>query len=302
MIEHREYGATGLRVSLVGLGAGQVGSDRLSEDEASALLNGALDAGVTLIDTARGYGQSEARIGRHVAHRRDEYVLSTKVGYGVEGHEDWTPGCVRAGVERARALMRADVLDIVHLHSCPRSVLAEAGVIEALAEAKEAGTVREIAYSGENEDLAYALARGVFDGFMASLNVCDQRVLADALPEIRERNAGFIAKRPVANAPWRHAARPAGQYVEEYWDRFRAMGLADEEGDAELLAGMGWAEVALRFAAFVPGVSSCITGTGSLENLRANIEAVERGPLPDGLSRRLEELFGAHDDGWLGQV
>ena len=301
-MEHRTYGSTGLRVSPVGLGAGQLGDDRLSEDEAAALVNGALDAGVTLIDTARGYGHSEARIGRHAAHRRDEFVLSTKVGYGVEGHEDWTPGCIGAGVERACKLMRTDVLDIVHLHSCPATVLVHSGVVEALLEMKEAGHVRAVAYSGDHLDLAQSLNQRVFDGFMASVNICDQRVIDDALPTVRERNAGFIAKRPVANVPWRHAERPTGKYVEPYWDRFRAMGFGDPTRDEALLEDIAWAEAALRFAAFTPGVASCIVGTANLDHLRENIAAVEKGPLPDGLVQSLRAAFLAHDDEWVGQV
>ena len=66
------------------------------------LLHHALDLGLTLIDTARSYGLSEERIGRHLGRRRDEFVLSTKVGYDAPGHPDWTYGCVIAGVDAAR--------------------------------------------------------------------------------------------------------------------------------------------------------------------------------------------------------
>lgn len=302
-MEQRAYGTTGLVVSVGGLGAGQVGDGALTEREAADLLGGALDAGITLIDTARGYGESEARIGRHVSHRRGEYVLSTKVGYGVEGHEDWTASCVAAGIDRARRVMRTEVLDIVHLHSCPASVLRSSGVVEALVEAREAGSVRAIAYSGENDDLACALRLGVFDGVMASLNVCDQRVLDEALPAIREGRLGFIAKRPIANAPWRHVERPVGKYVEVYWDRFRTMGFGGESASVTCVSeGVGWAEAALRFAAFVPGVSSVITGTASLEHLRANIDAVGGGALSEEAVAAFREAFSAHDDGWTGQV
>jgi len=58
---------------------------RVGETEAGRLLNAVLDLGVNLIDTARGYGLSEERIGRHLAHRRQDFVLSTKVGYGLPG-------------------------------------------------------------------------------------------------------------------------------------------------------------------------------------------------------------------------
>lgn len=301
-MEHRAYGATGIKVSSLGLGAGQVGDAQLPEHEAESVLRGALDLGITLIDTARGYGQSEARIGRYLADRRSEFVLSTKVGYGVEGHPDWTPGCVRAGIERARTVMRTDVLDIVHLHSCPAKVMQDGGVVEALLDAQRRGIVRAVAYSGENDDLAYAVDEGSFDGFMASVNICDQRILDDALPAVVNQRFGFIAKRPIANAPWMHAERPAGQYVEPYWERFRAMGLHEEGASRGLLGGSSWDEVALRFAVFTSGVSACIVGTKSLEHLRANVGAVRKGPLGAEVQSRLRDLFRAHDAGWIGQV
>jgi len=292
------YGTTGLSVSILGLGAGQVGGASVTDAQADSLLNGVLDAGITLIDTARGYGQSEARIGRYISHRRSEFILSTKIGYGVDGHEDWTYSCIRAGIERALTLMRTDELDIVHLHSCRADVLRDSGVVDALLEARDAGLIRAAAYSGENADLAHALQSGVFDGYMASVNICDQRVIDDALPAMHAQKVGFIAKRPIANAPWVHAQRPAGQYVEPYWDRFRAMGFQNDRppGDA------GWADIALRFAAYTPGVSCSIVGTASLDHLRANIAAVNRGPLDPDAIALFREAFHRCDTDWTGQV
>ncbi len=301
-MDHRAYGTTGLRVSVLGLGAGQVGNDHITEDEASAVLNGALDGGITLIDTARGYGQSEARIGRHIAHRRDEYVLSTKVGYGVEDHEDWTPECIRAGIERALKLMRTDVLDIVHLHSCAADVLQRPGIMDALLGAREAGLIRAAAYSGENTDLAHALQSGAFDGYMASVNICDQRVIDDALPVMHTNKMGFIAKRPAANAPWWHAACPSGQYVEPYWHRFRAMGFGAKADESDAPGGRGWLDATLRFAAYTPGVSCCIAGTASADHLQQNIAAVARGPLHPDEVALLRSAFTRHDKEWMGQV
>lgn len=118
---HRPFGATGVTVPALGFGAMQIGAPDVSEADAERALNAALDLGVTLIDTARSYGESEARIGRYLSHRRSELVLSTKVGYGVEGVPDWTYECVRRGVDAARARMRTDFIDIVHLHSCDRA-------------------------------------------------------------------------------------------------------------------------------------------------------------------------------------
>ena len=111
------YGRGGRLVSRLGLGAGQIGQDTQDDRQVAQLLNAALDLGITLIDTARGYGLSEERIGRHLAHRRSEYMLSTKQGYGISGHADWTAGVIAAGVEQALRLLRTDFIDVAHLHS-----------------------------------------------------------------------------------------------------------------------------------------------------------------------------------------
>lgn len=292
MIPRRPYGDSDLQVSALGLGAGQIGDARLDEALVGKLLNAAVDAGISLIDTARGYGLSEARIGRHLGRRRDEIVLSTKLGYGIEGFEDWTGPCITAGVEAALQRLQTDWIDIVHLHSCPAETLARGEVIDALEAAKRAGKLRAMAYSGENADLDYAVGCGRFDGFMASLNLCDQRVIDSVLPRIAGK--GFIAKRPSANHPWRFTGRPVGDYCEEYWLRWRAMGISN--------FGHPWGEIAIRFATSVPGVSSAIVGTANPANLAQNLDWFGVGPLPDYQIGNLRAAFQQNDRDWVGQI
>ncbi len=289
-IPQRAYGNNGLSVSVLGLGAGQIGDARLEEARVAQILNGALDTGITLIDTARSYGLSEERIGRHVAHRREEFVLSTKVGYDIEGVPDWTHDCIMAGVERALGLMRTDRLDIVHFHSCPVETLQRGEVIDALDECVRAGKVRVPGYSGESEALEWALASGRFRGLMCSVNVFDQRAIDRVVTPAGKRGIGVIAKRPVGNAPWLHVERPTGLYCEAYWLRMKAMAL-----DLD-------ADVALRFAAFTPGVASCIVGGKNLDHIRANAASIARGPLPADVVAGIRRAFAEHDDKWIGQV
>ncbi|CAN5294883.1 aldo/keto reductase [soil metagenome] len=293
MIQTRPYGASGVHVSALGLGAGQLGHGELSEDAAAALLAGALDAGVKLIDTAPSYGLSEQRIGRHLGERRNQAVISTKLGYGVEGIPDWTGPCITGGVEQALRILRTDRIDIAHLHSCPRAVLERGEVIDALDRAKADGKLRAIAYSGENDDLDYALACGRFDGLMASLNPFDQRVADRVLPSLG--GTGFIAKRPVANHPWRFAQQPTGDYCEPYWLRWKAMALEPPEG-------MAWGEFALRFTLSLPGVASAIVGTGRLGHLQENVAWAARGALPDSVLDHWRARFRTMDQGWDGQI
>lgn len=292
-METRPFGTTGLEVSALGYGAGGLGSTSLSETEAEHLLHAVLDLGLTVIDTAPSYGLSEERIGRHLAGRRGQFVLSTKVGYGVPGVPDWTYEAVAQGIDAALRRLQTDWLDIVHLHSCPRATLETTGVIDALEVAREGGKVRAIAYSGENEDLAYAIDTRRFDALQTSLNVFDQRDLDARIPQALDDGLGVIAKRPLANAPWRFETRPDDHYCLPYWERMQAMGVAP---------GLPWPDVALRFAAFSTRAHTCIAGTTRAEHLRANVAAVEQGPLPGALVETLRAAFRQHDDGWAGQV
>jgi aryl-alcohol dehydrogenase-like predicted oxidoreductase len=257
----RPLGATGLRVAPLGFGAGPLGSDALSDAEAERLVDRALDLGLRLVDTAPSYGSSELRLGRVLRRRRGEAVVSTKLGYGVPGVPDWTGPCIAAGVDRALRVLGVDVLDVAHLHSCPREVLERGEVTEALLAAVAAGKVRAAAYSGEGEALDHAVRSGAFAVVQASASVCDPA--AEGLGAARERGLGTIAKRPLANAPW-----TGGVYA----DRWRALGIG-ELGDL----GMGWPELLLRWAAFHPAVDVAIVGTSSLARLEENAAAVARG-------------------------
>jgi aryl-alcohol dehydrogenase-like predicted oxidoreductase len=281
VLEQRRFGDTGLQVSAIGLGAGQIGEREVGEDDAAAVLQGALDLGVTLIDTARGYGLSEERIGRHLAHRRGEFVLSSKGGAGVEGEPDWSPEALRRGIEDSLRRTRSERIDVFHLHSCPVEVLRRGDLQDVLDDAVAAGDVGVAAYSGDNEHLAFAADSGRFGSIEASASIADQWNLRHVIG--RSPALGVIAKRPIANAPWRFPERPVGHYAELYWQRLRELDY--DFGDLDP------AELALRFTAHAPGVHSAIVGTAKLDNLRRNVEAFERGPLPEEVLQRIDSTW-----------
>ncbi len=292
---YRDFGNAGFKVSVLGYGAGMLGADHLSEKNADQLLNRVVDLGMTLIDTARGYGRSEERVGRFLQHRRHEIILSTKVGYGIPSHPDWTYECVQAGIEEALRRLGTDYIDIVHLHSCPRNILEEGGSLRALENAVASGKVRVAAYSGENEALDWAVHSGRFGSVEHSVNICDQRVIDGALTLATSLRLGIIAKRPLANAPWRFIECPKGEYVEEYWWRWKTMNLDTR--------GLEWQELALRFSAFMPGVSSCIVGTSQISHVLENIHYIENGPLDEDHTSLIRKVFRENDPGsWIGQI
>ncbi len=167
-------------------------------------------------------------------------------------------------------------------------------MIDALEGAVHAGKVRVMGYSGEGEALAWAVRSGRFGAIETSVSFCDQRVIDEVLPMAVAARMGVIAKRPLANAPWRFAQRPAGDYAETYWERLEAMALDPR--------GLPWDELAIRFAAFQPGVSTAIVGTRQAAHVRRAAAGVAMGPLPEEQAQAVREAFRRNDRGWVGQV
>lgn len=290
----RPYGRTGLQVSMLGFGAMQIGDPALEETHVARVLNHVLDAGITLIDTARSYGLSEQRIGRHLAARRDEVVLSTKVGYGIPGLPDWTHASVIAGIDAARDRLRSDVIDIVHLHSCGLDVLQAGEVTRALGDCLRSGKIRVAAYSGDAAGLREAAGREVFQGLQASVNLCDQQALP-VLHAARVRGCGTIAKRSLAGRAWAGGA-PVDEAQAGYRARFAAVRAALQPEVAD------WDAFALRFAAFADGVDSVIVGGTSTANVDRNVAAVARGPLAAAEQQAVHAVYQAHAHEWGGLV
>ncbi|MFZ4622306.1 MAG: aldo/keto reductase [Bacteroidota bacterium] len=292
-MKKNKYSSTDIELPVLGFGAGLIGSPSMDENYTGYFVNQIVDLGVTFIDTARGYGLSEERIGRHLSWRRNDYILSTKVGYSIPGFQDWTYDCIVAGVHHALTQMRTDHIDIVHLHSCPKETLERGEVTDALLRMVNDGKVRVAAYSGENEALKFALDSKIFGGLMSSINIFDQRSIDSVVAPASSQALGYIAKRPIGNAPWLHASQPFGNYCEEYWKRMKAMQL--EFGDE-------WLDTALRFTAFLPGISCSIVGTTNLDHIKKNIEIIEKGPLSADTVTRIRKTFAEHDNNWDGQV
>jgi len=293
----------------LGFGSGPVGFLGESIERTGKVLNLLLDEGVNLIDTAACYPNSETLIGSTVGHRRDDYVLVTKCGHDVEGIDapKWSAKLVQASVDRSLRSLRTDYLDVVLLHSCSREILERGEVTAALVKAREAGKIRFIGYSGDNETAAYAVHLPEIAVLETSISICDQANIDTVLSSAVAKDVGVLAKRPMANAAWKSADNQRGfyrSYAEPYAKRLAAMSLDpaalgfidDEEG--------GFARLALRFTLSVPGVHSALAGTTSPENARANLQSADEGPLApetyESVRRAFEKARDASSSAWPG--
>jgi aryl-alcohol dehydrogenase-like predicted oxidoreductase len=298
-MERRRLGKTDMVTSILGFGGSEIGYQRAALRTVERLLGAALDAGLNAIDTAECYDDSERLIGRAVGARRQEFYLFTKCGHaGGWGRAQWRPAPLLASIERSLRRLATDHLDLVQLHSCELAELQRGDAIEALERARARGWVRYIGYSGDGEAARYAVECGRFDTLQTSVSIADQEAIELTLPPARARQMGVIAKRPLANAAWRYARKPAEAYYQTYWSRLRALDypfLRESAGRA--VAG------ALRFTLGVPGVHTAIVGTAKPARWAENAAMLEAGPLApaefQAIRRRWREVA---DESWVGQV
>lgn len=287
-MERRTFGKTGLEVSVLGFGGAEIGFENATDADVATLLNAALDAGLNVIDTAECYMDSEEKIGRAVAGRRDDFHLFSKCGHtsGLPG-EDWDPAMLAASIDRSLQRLQTDRIDLMQLHTCDLETLKKGDVIEVLRQARDAGKVRFIGYSGDNEASAYAVDCGAFDTLQSSLNVADQAALP-VVSKAVERGMGVIAKRPIANAAW-VAEPPVDAYSRSYWERLQK--LAYPGLDVSL---------ALRWTLAQP-VHVVIVGTKNPRRWAENAALLEGGPLPVEALAAIDERWRAvADEGWVG--
>ena len=217
-------GKTGLNVTPIGFGAFKIGRNEqikypqgypLPDDQqVERILQGVLDLGVCLIDTAPAYGLSEERIGKAIGHRRDEFVLSTKTGESFEdgrSEYDYSAAGTRLSLARSLKRLRTDHLDLVLVHSNGRDeyIQQQTDVVSTLQELKQQGLVRAIGFSGKQVAGAQA-ALGWADVIMIEYHMGDtshQAVMAEAA----RRGIGVIVKKGLASG---HLAAPeAIRYV-----------------------------------------------------------------------------------------
>jgi len=287
-------GRTGLVVTKLGYGAMELrGTDhfpRLSDGEASAILNAVLDNGINYIDTSLDYGYSEELIGRHIAHRRNEYFLASKCGCPTEPPElprgkhrphTFTRENIRAGVEHSLKRLHTNYLDVVQFHISPsRAILEENDSIAELEELRHEGKIRFIGISGTIPELEDQIKMGVFDVFQIPYSLVE-REHEELIHKAAQTGAGIVIRGGVARGVIIKDESIIDGYPEFQRASFQARRRAWRETEVDdLLGGMTPMEFMLRFTLSNPDMSTTIVGTANPEHLKANVEAATRGPLP----------------------
>ena len=199
-------GDSGLTASRVGLGCNNFGG-RIDLDATRAVVDAALDVGVTFFDTAEVYGNggdSERFLGEILDGRRDQVVLATKFGWGSESG-DGAAATVRAAIEGSLERLRTDYVDLYYLHKPdPSTPIAE--TLGALDELVRDGKVRAIGCSNfsagelaEADRVARELGTARFTVLQNQYSLLERRDDEEVLPLCRELGVAYIPYFPLAS-------------------------------------------------------------------------------------------------------
>lgn len=317
-MEHRTLGRTGREVSVVGLGTWQLGADwgEVSSDDARAVLEAAVEAGVTFLDTADVYGdgRSEQTIADfRRAHGDLDLTVATKMGRRL----DQVPASYvlqnfRAWTDRSRRNLGVDTLDLVQLHCPPAAVVESDEVHDALDTLVDEGVMAGYGVSVETCDQALAaIARPHVASVQIILNAFRLKPLDEVLPAARAAGVGIIARVPLASGLLSGRYRPDTTFAADDHRTFNRHGEAFDVG--ETFSGVDFevgVQAAREFADLVPqgvtpaqaaiawvvaqdGVSTVIPGARSPEQARANARAAAIDVEPE-LLEGVRRIYDTH--------
>ncbi len=289
-MRYRQLGSSGLTVSAVGLGCNNFGGSfgaKLRLEETKAVVNAAIDCGITLLDTANTYGDkggSESLLGEALAGHRDEVVLATKFGSdmgegpGVARASRWY---VRRAVEDSLRRLRTDRIDLYQLHR-PDGITPVEETLAALDDLVREGKVLYVGSSNfaawqltEAEWVARRDGRNRFVSAQNHYSLLERSAERELLPACAQAGVGMLPFFPLANGLLtgkyrRDQQRPTGTRMDgrditaSQWDRIESLADFAEQRSHSLL------ELAFAGLLASPVVSSVIAGATSPEQVRSN--------------------------------
>jgi aryl-alcohol dehydrogenase-like predicted oxidoreductase len=298
-MQYRTLGRTGVQVSSLVLGAMNFGAiGRTTQDEATAIVGAALDAGINLIDTADMYsnGESEEMVGKAIAGRRDDIVLATKAGLPMgdeRNHQGSSRRWLVTELDNSLRRLGVDHVDLYQVHRWdPRT--GDEETLSALTDLQRAGKIR---YFGSSTFPAYRIVQAQWAARdlrlsryvteQPSYSILQRGVETDVLPVTEEYGLGVLAWSPLASG-WLSGAVRAGQPVTTHRSAMRPqrfdtaipanrarMDAVEQLAKVADEAGLTLIQLALAFVTAHPAVTSAIIGPRTLDHLHSQLAAAD---------------------------
>ncbi|MEU5903226.1 aldo/keto reductase [Micromonospora sp. NPDC047467] len=298
-MQYRTLGRTGVQVSTLALGAmnfGKIG--RTTQEEATAIVDAALDAGINLIDTADMYsqGESEELVGRAIAGRRDDIVLATKAGLPMgdeRNHRGSSRRWLVTELDNSLRRLGVDHVDLYQIHRWDPTTSDEE-TLSALTDLQRAGKIR---YFGSSTVPAYRIVQAEWAARehrlsryvteQPSYSILQRGIEAHVLPVTQQYGLGVLAWSPLATG-WLSGAVRAGREITtsrstilpERFDTTIAANQARMDAVEKLAAvadeaGLTMIQLALGFVTAHPAVTSALIGPRTMDHLRSQLAAAD---------------------------
>ncbi len=305
-MEIRTLGRNGPTVSAIGFGAMSIGiadtytSSVHDDDAAVALIHRALELGITLIDTADVYGNSEIQVGKALKGRRDRAVLATKFGFtnqrpGEEERIDGSPAYVRQACESSLRRLAVDRIDLYYLHRVDPAVPIEE-TVGAMSELVREGKVGHLGLSEPNPaTLRRAHAVHPIAAVQNEYSLWTREPEDELLPVMRELGIALVAYSPLGRGFLAGRFRKPEDLAPDDWrhnnprfqgENFRTnLALADQVRELARSKGCTPAQLALAWLLRRNDDVIPIPGTSSLQRLEENAGAADVHLTPADLER-----------------
>jgi aryl-alcohol dehydrogenase-like predicted oxidoreductase len=311
----RSFGGDSLKVSEVGIGCWQLGSEwgTVSDEQAVQILDAAMEAGITCFDTADIYGQglSERRVAAMLKrHSESSVTVLTKFGRMPEPGwpDNFTPAAIRKHTEDSLQRLGVDALDLTQLHCLPTDRFAE--IFDALRQLKQEGKIRRFGASVESMDEAMlCLEEEGLASLQTIFNVFRQKPIETLFPLAKEKGVAIIVRLPLASGLLSGKFKKNSTFPENDHRNFNKNGEAFNVGETfaglpfekgvELadkfssLApdGMTPAQLALRWILDFDAVTTIIPGAKSAEQVQMNASTSDLPSLSAELHAELKKLY-----------
>jgi len=295
-MEYRQLGHSGVRVSVVGLGANRFGSREVGQAEVKQIVDAALDAGVNFIDTANTYndGRSEETLGNALKERMDKVVIATKFNFPRKtSTNSWGASRYQLmqAVEQSLRRLQSDHIDLYYCHRWDDTTPIEE-TLRGLDDLIRMGKVRYIGASAyASWQLAHANVLAELKGWtrfvalQSEYNMLKRAVECEVLPYCRAHRVGFVPYYPLAGGFLTGKYElgkpaPAGSRGESVRNVQELMTESNYNLINKLTAwaqdhGRGVNELAQAWLLAQPAVCSVITGARKLEHVTSNVKAAD---------------------------
>jgi aryl-alcohol dehydrogenase-like predicted oxidoreductase len=313
-MEKRTLGRTGRDVGVVGLGAWQLGADwgEVDESDALAVLNSAVEGGVTFIDTADVYGdgRSERLVGK-VLKEHPELTVATKMGRRVEQiPSNYNLDAFRAWNDRSRENLGVDTIALVQLHCPPTEVYSTDAVFDALDTLVQEQRIAAYGVSVETcAEALTAIARPNVASVQIILNAFRLKPLDEVLPAAERAGVGIIARVPLASGLLSGKYDENTTFGADDHRNYNRKGEAFDVGETfsgvdfgtgleavkrlipVVPEGATMAQFALRWILDQPGVSVVIPGARNPAQVHGNLGAADLAPLTEGQLKVVQTVY-----------